>query len=196
MTNNSILSNSKNEIRREALRRRDALSAEVREQASLAVCREIMEDDRFLDASAIHVYLPIGSELDIRPLIDVAWEMGKGVGMMRVHADGGSQQYRITAETAFAHGRMGTFEPIDAEIFDMERCDLVIVPLVAADENCNRVGYGQGYYDQFLSHYPRPTIGAAYDVQIFPQLPNDDLDIRLDSIFTEGRTIGHGSDEP
>jgi 5-formyltetrahydrofolate cyclo-ligase len=184
-----MLLKTKNELRQDALERRNSLPPDERAELSNAICRMIMEDDRFMDSSAVHVYLPIGSEVDIRPLIDVAWELGKGVGLMRVHADGGSQQYRITSRTKFTTGTLGILEPIDAELFDMDRCDLVIVPLVAADEQCNRLGYGKGYYDQFLTHYPRPTIGAAFDVQIYPELPTDELDIKLDTVCTEARVI-------
>ena len=181
----------KNDIRREAIRRRNELPADTRAEASLVVCRSIMEDERFLDARSIHVYMPVGSEVDIRPLIDVAWELGKGVGMMRVHDDGGTAQYRITPSTRFEPGALSIPRPVDAEPFDMELCDLVIVPLVAADEECNRLGYGKGYYDQFLTHYPRPTIGAAFEAQVFPVLPSDELDFKLDTIYTEARLIGH-----
>lgn len=185
-----VIAINKNDIRKEALRRRNELPSGHREEASLVVCRRIMDDERFLDARSIHVYMPVGSELDIRPLIDVAWELGKGVGMMRVHDDGGSAQYRITPETVFEPGALGIARPVDAEPFEMDACDLVIVPLVAADEQCNRLGYGKGYYDQFLTHYPRPSIGAAYEAQVFPSLPSDELDIRLDAVYTEERLIG------
>ncbi|MBC8145205.1 MAG: 5-formyltetrahydrofolate cyclo-ligase [bacterium] len=182
--------NSKNEIRRDALRRRNELPLEQREAASLAVCQRIMEDNRFLDARGVHVYMPIGSEVDVRPLIDVAWELGKGVGMMLVHEDGGTLQCRIVPETEFGPGPMGIPQPMNAEPFNMDLCDLVIVPVVAADEECNRLGYGKGYYDQFLTHFPRPSIGAAYEAQVVDQIPADDLDIRLDNVYTESRVIG------
>lgn len=182
--------NSKNEIRRELLKRRNDLPSEERRKASLAVCQRIMEDDRFLDARGIHVYIPVGSEVDVRPLVDVAWELGKGVGMMLVHEDGGTSQCRITPSTEFNVGGMGIPQPLNAEVFNMDLCDLVIVPVVAADENCNRLGYGKGYYDQFLTHYPRPSIGAAYDAQVIGHIPIDELDIRLDNVYTESRVIG------
>ena len=150
-----------------------------------------MDDDLFLDAGGIHVYLPIGSEVDIRPLIDVAWEMGKRVGMMRVMEDGGTCQYTITPETEYRTAtRLGILEPIDGEPFDMNDCELVIVPVVALDEQCNRLGYGQGYYDQFLKHYPRPTIGVAFEAQVVPHLPFDEGDVQLDMAYTEERMIG------
>jgi 5-formyltetrahydrofolate cyclo-ligase len=180
---------SKEALRAEALRRRSALSIEERQEKSMQICRAVMEDDLFLDAQAIHVYLPLDSEVNIRPLVDVAWEMGKEVGIMRVLDDGGTVQYDITPDTKFRTASNGIPEPIDAESFDMESCDLVIVPIVAADESCNRIGYGRGYYDQFLTHHPRPTIGVAFDVQIFPELPHEDTDMHLDVIYTESREI-------
>jgi len=181
---------TKDDIRREALRRRDGLSPEHRAAASLEICRGVMEDELFLDARGVHVYLPFGSEVDIRPLIELSWEMGKELGLMRVMEDGGSTNYIITPSTGYQRGRLGILEPIEAEPFDMNLCDLVIVPVVAADEECNRLGYGRGYYDQFLAHFPRPTIGVAFEEQIFARLPADERDIKLDAIYTEKRVIG------
>jgi 5-formyltetrahydrofolate cyclo-ligase len=181
---------TKDDIRSEALRRRNSLSAGQRNEASLAICRGVMEDDLFLDARGLHVYLPFGTEVDIKPLIELSWEMGKEVGLMRVLNDGGIAHYSITPSTDYRRTKLGILEPVDAEPFDMNLCDLVIVPLLAADEDCNRLGYGKGYYDQFLAQYPRPALGVAFEDQIFPQLPFDDRDIKLDGIYTEKRFIG------
>lgn len=180
---------TKQEIRREALRRRDAMLPEERAGASLEICRAVMEDDLFLDSHGVHVYLPFGSEVDIKPLIELAWEMGKEIGLMRVMEDGGSTNYLINPSTTYRRTKLGIMEPLDAELFDMNLCDLVIVPVVAADEDCNRLGYGKGYYDQFLTHYPRPTIGVAFEEQMFSHLPADERDIRLDAIYTQKRVV-------
>lgn len=180
---------NKDEIRRVARQRRDLLTIEERAAASLEICRNMIDLDQFLDARGLHVYLPIGSEVDIRPIINLSWEMGKKVGLMRVMRDGGSQQFQIVPNTSYRTTKLGILEPTDAELFDMEQCDLVIAPLLAADLHCNRLGYGKGYYDQFLTQFPRPAIGVAFEVQIFDQLPADDLDITLDCVLTEKRLI-------
>ncbi|MBX7216423.1 MAG: 5-formyltetrahydrofolate cyclo-ligase [Candidatus Kapabacteria bacterium] len=180
---------SKDELRQIAHQRRGLLSLEERTAASLEICRSMIDLDQFLDARGLHVYLPIGNEVDIRPIINLAWEMGKQVGLMRVMDDGGSEQWQILPSTHYRTTKLGILEPTDAAPFDMEQCDLVIAPLLAADLNCNRLGYGKGYYDQFLTQFPRPAIGVAFDIQIFDQLPTDDRDIRLDSVLTEKRLI-------
>jgi 5-formyltetrahydrofolate cyclo-ligase len=180
---------TKKEIRADALKRRDALSDAERDAKSLVICERIMEDDRFIDADGVHVYFPINSEVDIMPLISMAWGMGKAVGIMRIEEDGGTSHHHITAETAYAPGPLGIQQPMNAKPYDMDLCDLVIVPLVAADAGCHRVGYGKGYYDQFLMHFPRPTLGVAFDVQIYDAVPTDPLDITLDRIVTETRAF-------
>ncbi len=180
---------TKEDVRREALQRRNRLSPVERGEKSFVICQTIMEDEGFLDARGVHVYLPFGSEVDIKPLISLAWDLGKEVGLMRVQPDGGSEQHLITGETVYRTGHLGISEPVESEVFNMDLCDLVLVPVVAADAGCNRIGYGKGYYDQFLTQFPRPTIGIAFDVQIFPELPVDELDITLDKIVTETRVI-------
>ena len=180
---------TKSEIRTVALKQRDLLKPAERAEKSRSICETLSEDERFLDARGIHVYLPVRSEVDIQPLISLAWGMGKKVGLMRIQPDGGSDQYEITEETKYVSGSLGIPEPVDADSFNMDECDLVFVPLVAADEQCNRIGYGKGYYDQFLTQYPRPTIGVAFDLQVFSTVPVDHLDMRLDTIVTESRSI-------
>ncbi|MCC7438303.1 MAG: 5-formyltetrahydrofolate cyclo-ligase [Armatimonadetes bacterium] len=185
---------SKDELRSLARQRRNTLTVEERAAASLEICRSMIDLDQFLDARGLHVYLPIGSEVDIRPIINLSWEMGKKVGLMRVMDDGGSQQFQIVPNTNYRTTELGILEPTDATLFNMEECDLVLAPVLAADLQCNRLGYGKGYYDQFLTQFPRPAIGVAFEIQIFDQLPTDNLDIRLDGILTEKRWITRGEE--
>lgn len=176
---------NKGEIRKRILGQRDLLPDDVRARASESICQAIADEPWFLDAGAIHTYMPIGTEVDVMPLIELAWGLGKDVGMMIVDGTGGHTQEQVTPETKFTTGPHGIRQPIDADEFDMESCTLVIVPIVAGDGECNRIGYGKGYYDQFLSQYPRPTIGVAFDAQIIPNVPVEDGDIQLDIIMTE-----------
>jgi len=57
----------------------------------------------------------------------------------------------FTDETLFQKNIMGVSEPIEGIPGEKKDLDWIIVPLLAFDENGYRVGYGKGYYDQFLS---------------------------------------------
>ena len=67
--------------------------------------------------------------------------------------------------------------------------DLMLVPLLAFDNNKNRLGYGKGFYDKFLNKFLKKkyitTIGVAFSFQKYNKLPVSNLDVKLDYILTE-----------
>ena len=68
--------------------------------------------------------------------------------------------------------------------------NIMLIPLLAYDINNNRIGYGKGYYDQFLNKYLKIkknmlTIGIAFSFQKYNKLPTSSLDVKLDYILTE-----------
>lgn len=69
--------------------------------------------------------------------------------------------------------------------------DVVIVPAVAYDTNCYRLGYGGGYYDRFLNKLNPDaiTVGIAFDLQIFDTVPKAKHDAQLNYVITESRIL-------
>jgi 5-formyltetrahydrofolate cyclo-ligase len=67
--------------------------------------------------------------------------------------------------------------------------NLVIVPILAFDEEGHRLGYGGGYYDRTLQALRAAgqvsVIGLAYAAQLDPCLPRGTHDQPLDAIVTE-----------
>jgi 5-formyltetrahydrofolate cyclo-ligase len=70
--------------------------------------------------------------------------------------------------------------------------DLVLVPLVAFDANCNRVGMGGGFYDRTFSYlknrnrWRKPKlIGVAHELQKVDSIQPREWDIPLDGVVTE-----------
>ena len=68
--------------------------------------------------------------------------------------------------------------------------ELMVVPLLAFDKFKNRLGYGKGYYDKFLSEYILKKkdiliIGVAFSFQQYKKLPTSKFDIKLNYILTE-----------
>ena len=68
--------------------------------------------------------------------------------------------------------------------------DLIMVPLVAFDNNLNRIGYGKGYYDRSLQKINKIKksvvyLGIAYSFQKCKTIPVNKYDFKLDYIFTE-----------
>jgi 5-formyltetrahydrofolate cyclo-ligase len=74
---------------------------------------------------------------------------------------------------------------------DKNSIDLIIVPGVAFDLCKNRIGFGAGYYDRFLSDLKAavPKLAPAFEIQIFDEILVMDHDIHMDLIITEKRVI-------
>jgi 5-formyltetrahydrofolate cyclo-ligase len=68
--------------------------------------------------------------------------------------------------------------------------NVMLVPLLAFDNNKFRLGYGKGYYDRYLNKYIKTfknilTVGVAFSFQKYHKLPINDKDIKLNYILTE-----------
>jgi 5-formyltetrahydrofolate cyclo-ligase len=68
--------------------------------------------------------------------------------------------------------------------------DLILVPLVAFDNQLNRIGYGKGYYDRSLIKIKKNkknsiSLGIAYSFQKCSNVPVNKYDFKLDYILTE-----------
>ena len=76
------------------------------------------------------------------------------------------------------------------QLLSIENIDVLIVPAVAYDKNCYRLGYGGGYYDRFIGNLRDDTItiGIAFDLQIFDSIPKEEHDSQLNYIITETST--------
>ena len=87
-------------------------------------------------------------------------------------------------------GRFGILEPVEKRWIGSDGLDLVVVPGMAFGLSCGRVGYGGGYYDRILKARPGVFKAAlAFEFQVFEKVPNNDLDVSMDAVFTETRII-------
>ncbi len=73
----------------------------------------------------------------------------------------------------------------------IEEIEVIIVPGVVFDRNRSRIGFGKGFYDNFLKEISSKTcaIGIAYQFQIVDKLPVEETDISIDIIVSENEVI-------
>ena len=71
--------------------------------------------------------------------------------------------------------------------------DIIFVPLVAYDDDLNRLGYGGGFYDRYLQKIERikkiSKIGLGFSYQELKKIPINKYDKKLDLIITEKKII-------
>lgn len=96
-----------------------------------------------------------------------------------------------------AKGAFGAEIPVDTDVLVP---DLLLVPLVAFDDQGWRLGYGGGFYDRSLEGLRAlkrtPAYGVAFTAQQTETVPVEKTDQRLNGIVTEMgviRTMEPGS---
>ena len=137
---------------------------------------------------AVAAFWPLRGEVDLRPLLPVLHAGGAVVLLPRIVAPDRPLGFaRWTPETVLRPGPLGTAAPPahDAETDPIP--DLVLVPLLAFDDACNRLGRGGGYYDRTLASLPRTTVsvGVAGASRLVAQVPVAAHDRALDAVVTE-----------
>lgn len=105
---------------------------------------------------------------------------------------------QISSETRFKKNSLGVSEPIiaESELHAALKLDLLFLPLVGFDNDCNRLGMGKGYYDRFLEHRlkssdftPPFLIGLAFTEQHADVIPTNQWDVPLDAVVTSNGKI-------
>ncbi len=183
----------KAELRAKLLAEREAIPPEKRQSMSRAICDRAVSLSGFRLAETILLYAPKPVEVDVTPIAEAAWEMGKSVAYPRCHRPEDSFAYMtyhiIKSPDELHPGSFGLLEPDeDAPLYEPQsdkRGSLAFAPAIAFDRAGYRLGYGGGYYDRFFNAYSGSVIGVIFSDFIVPSLPHGRYDIRAGLIITE-----------
>lgn len=185
----AICAESKKTLRMQILSHRRALTnAEVAE-FSEKICNKILDLEAYRKAEHVCIYMPINKEVDVAILAEPAWQHGKKV-WLPVTKNGEMWFVRYEKDTVLNIGNYGIMEPDSKEILIPDKKTFMIMPGAVFSEEGDRIGYGGGYYDQYLAKYPMiRTCAAAYQFQIVEKLPAEEHDVRPELIITEKKVI-------
>ena len=182
---------AKASLRQAALARRDAMPEDARIEASLTVADRCAELLPITPGMVVSGFLPIRSEIDIRPLMMLLADRGARLCVPAI-VDGRLQFRHLVRGAPLEPQGFGTYAPgAEAAVLDPE---LMLVPLAVFDRQGGRIGYGRGYYDSAIAALtqkgtPPILAGVAFAVQEAETVPMEPHDIRLPMIVTERETI-------
>lgn len=97
--------------------------------------------------------------------------------------------YQIKNSKHLVRGYQDIMEPEDDVKVNKEDIEVMIVPMLGYDTRCQRMGYGKGYYDKYLSDFKGLVIGLAFTEQEFNHIPTEPHDVRMDYVVTEREII-------
>ena len=165
---------------------RKQLSFEVVTKISAIVSEKIMASTDFLNSQHIAYYLSHENEIDLSQVAVRALELKKSLYLPVFSAPHFLTFYRVDHNTQYQKNKFGILEPISKDSISVDQLDLMLVPLVAFDAFCNRMGRGLGCYDRYLqaSHQCK-LMGVAYDFQKIAKIESETWDVAMDCVVTE-----------
>ena len=183
----STIREAKQALRNQVGARLKSMEPGERAAASAQARTLLASQPLWKSAQWVLFYAPLPEELDVWPLVAEALSAGKKVALPRFIAENGTyeacqiQDVKLDLQV----GYFGIREPANrcARLLST-RLDLILVPGVAFDLHCRRLGRGKGYYDQLLRAWHGVTCGVAFDQQIVDEIPVAPHDVHLDCILT------------
>jgi 5-formyltetrahydrofolate cyclo-ligase len=184
------LKQAKRVLRREVLARRDALDPSDRAERGFRVTDRLLGLHELRGASTVLAYWSFGSEVDTQAAIRRLCDAGVRVALPTTRTgDLVAVAYRPGDPVTPAG--FGAMEPSADDVVEPEAIDLVVVPGVAFDRRCARIGYGGGFYDRYLARtrVDAQAIAVAFALQLVEAVPQGRSDRRVDAIVTEDEVI-------
>ena len=169
----------KSELRKQVLQEMKALPREQKQFIDQALTERLLQHPFYQEAKVIASYLSFPHEFQTQELIEQALKDGKKVLIPKTYPKG-RMDFVVYNPQQLVKTSFGLLEPQgDLEVVDASQIDLIHVPGLAFTTEGYRIGYGGGYYDRYLEHFPGHTLSTVYPCQIQDFSPeNHDIPVQ------------------
>ncbi|MBF4508187.1 5-formyltetrahydrofolate cyclo-ligase [Flavobacterium sp. JLP] len=179
---------NKKELRLQYKNLRKELSTDEVEEKSLAIANNLIQLPIW-DKTYYHVFLPIEEQKEVNTEYILHLLSGKDKEIVVSKSDFQTREmthFLLTDNTKIKKNDYNIPEPINGLPVPSQTIDVVFIPLLAFDVLGNRVGYGKGFYDKFLSECKPETIKIGLSFFEAENQIKDvfEFDIRLDYCVT------------
>jgi len=184
---------TKSDLRKKYKALRNGLSSELIDDRSMAIANNLLKLDIW-NHGFYHIYLPIETYNEVNTEYILNILAGKDKNIVISRSDFNTQEmthYLLTDNTRIRKNDYDIPEPTDGIAIASNNLDVVFVPLLAYDQLGNRVGYGKGFYDRFLSKCKESVIkiGLSFFEAEEPITDINPMDVRLDYCVTASEAL-------
>ncbi|MFN5726135.1 MAG: 5-formyltetrahydrofolate cyclo-ligase [Pseudanabaena sp.] len=177
---------TKKQLRRALLKQRSQIPEQIWQYKSQELCDRITNWQIFHQAQNILAFTSFRQEPDLNQLWqrfpDKTWGFSRCVDKDLIW----HQVAIADFESNMRSGAFGIVEPRhDLPLMNLDNIDLILIPAVACDRQCYRLGYGGGFYDRWLPNSTGFKAGIIFDDFYINMIPSDIWDMPLDAIITE-----------
>ncbi len=153
----------KKDMRRQQFNKLEQISHEWdKSRNELLIYQHLFASQIWKQAETVGITISNPQELDTKPLIAQALSFGKVVCVPKTFSGRKMKFFQLTAHTKIIKSKFGVFEPQNEYGFvSPAKIDLLVVPGLAFSANGDRLGFGGGFYDRFLTNYCGQIISCA-----------------------------------
>ena len=179
---------NKKELRTKYKALRQELTSDEIEDKSIAIANTMLQLSIW-EKTYFHLFLTIKDQKEVETEFILQILAGKDKEIVVSKSNFETLEmtnYLVTDNTKFQKNQYNIYEPINGLEVPTSKIDVVFVPLLAFDSKGNRVGYGKGFYDKFLSKCNQGVIKVGLSF-FEPEETIEDVfetDIRLDYCVT------------
>jgi len=185
----SAVFEEKDMLRKKIRRQMRQMELSLHKDADATICRKTTLLSQFQSARTIFCFVGVDWEIDTRPLINYAINTMKRVAVPLCTGSGLMEARLIDSLEQLRPGSYGIPEPpSNGPICPLSEIDFTVVPCVACDSSCMRLGQGGGFYDRFMGSASFFTAALCRDAALLKQVPKEPWDCPVDCVVTELRT--------
>lgn len=178
-------------LRKSYLQKRNALAVSAIESFSLDIANNCLQLPLWHHTN-FHLFLSIKEKKEINTdyLLHILQGKDKNCIVPKIESKTQTLSHvLLTDNTLLKENNWGVPEPVEGISFPIEKIEVVFVPLLAFDAVGNRVGYGKGYYDKFLSLCNKNTlkIGLSFFEAEETKISISEVDIPLNYCVTPNK---------
>ncbi len=151
---------TKNELRKKYKALRSNLSLDEIDDFSISIANNLLKLPIW-DKDFYHVFLSIVEHKEVNTEFILSILSGKDKNIVLSKSDfktSTMNHFLLTDGTIIKTNKWNIPEPIDGIEIQPNKIEVVFIPLLAFDKQGNRVGYGKGFYDKFLTECKPETI--------------------------------------
>lgn len=177
---------NKTELRRLYRSVRKSITKNEKSDFDKRIFIRLINSALYRNSDCILIYVSVNDEADTSDIIKYALDDGKIVAVP--YCVGDKMDFLIISSLKdLSDGEFGipTANPEKCSLVTDFKNTLCIVPGLSFDRFGNRLGYGGGYYDRFLSDKYLVTVGITYERCLSEFLQSEKHDVIIDYILTE-----------
>jgi 5-formyltetrahydrofolate cyclo-ligase len=180
----------KTSLRKEKIRERNLISQNEMDQVEKKTASLFMDMFSELKIKKVSIYIPVHNEVPTKRIIQLIIGSKAECYLPVIDQDLNNKKMKFAEfnhETALVKNKFNISEPISRTFENVLQLELVVMPLVAFDNEGFRLGMGKGYYDFTFgsSEINRKPLfwGLSYDFQKTDSCYPEEHDLKMEAVI-------------